>query len=141
MSSIEKEKQRRCAYCGRFFKADRRVGDRQKSCRRRECQAKGKKEGQRKWLESNPGYFKGRYEETKAWRKLNPLYQRQWRAKKREIQEEIPPGSPIRTIRIVIPEKWLQGEIKDEIRLVRQCGCGFFVTGGGMQDKRADSAT
>jgi hypothetical protein len=29
----------------------------------------------------------------------------------------------------VIPEKMLQSEIQDEIRLVRQSGCGFYVPG------------
>lgn len=130
--------QRRCLYCGRYFKPDSRVGERQKCCKDKVCQARRKKESQRRWLEANHGYFKGRYEYVKQWRKEHPDYQRRWRAKRREIQDEISPSKPILIIRLAIPAKLLKGEIQDEIRLVRQCGCGFFVAGQGMQDTRLD---
>ena len=136
-----KGQQKRCVYCGRYFKPDKRVGERQKACKDRECRARRKKDSQRRWLESNPGYFRGRYDFVKQWRKEHPDYQRRWRAKRREIQDEIPPAKPIRTIRLVIPAEWFKGEIQDEIRLKRQCGCGFFVTGGGMLDTRSDCRT
>lgn len=132
------EVQKRCIYCGRYFKADPRVGLRQKSCKDKVCQAKRKKESQGRWLESNQGYFHARYEYVRQWRKNNPDYQRRWRAKRREIQDEIPTSTPMRTIRLVIPAVWFKGEIQDEIRLKRQCGCGFFVAGEGMQDTRLD---
>jgi hypothetical protein len=138
MENKAKVTRKRCVYCGRFFKPDYRVGDRQKSCRSSECRSKRKRESQRRWVEANPGYFQGRYENTKQWRKLHPDYQRRWRAKRREIQEEIPCKSPIKTIRLLIPVKYFKGEIQDEIRLVRQCGCGFFVAGKAMQDTRQD---
>ncbi len=138
-------KQKRCLYCGRYFKPDYRVRDRQKACNDKGCQGKRKKESQKKWLEANPGYFEGRYEYVKQWRRKYPDYQRRWRAerkaKRREIQDEIPPSKPVITIRLVIPAKLLKGEIQDEIRLVRQCGCGFFVAGWGMQDTRRDCIT
>jgi len=133
-----KEQQKRCKYCGRYFIPDIRVGAKQKACKDKACQVKRKKESQRRWLESNPGYFAGRYDSVKQWRKEHPEYQRRWRAKRREIQDEIPPSKPIRTIRLVVPAEWLKGEIQDEIRLKRQCGCGFFVSGGGMRDTRSD---
>jgi len=41
-------------------------------------------------------------------------------------------------LRLVIPEKWLQGEIQDEITLVRHCGCGVFIAGDVVQDTRRD---
>jgi hypothetical protein len=130
--------QKRCICCGRYFKPDSRVGNRQKACNDKACQRKRKKENQRTWVESNPGYFQGRYTYVKQWRKDKPDYQRRWRAKRREIQDEIHLSNPIRTIRLVIPAKWFKGEIQDEIRLKRQCGCGFFVAGAGMQDTRSD---
>ncbi len=71
-------KQKRCVYCGRFFKPDRRVRARQKSCKERECQKRRKGENQKMWVEANPGYFQGRY-----------AYVREWRAKRCEIQDEI----------------------------------------------------
>jgi len=136
-----KQQRKRCVYCGRYFNPDRRVGARQKSCKDKACRAKRKKESQRRWLESNHGYFAGRYDSVKQWRKEHPDYQRLWRAKRREIQDEIPPSKPIRTIRLVIPAEWFKGEIQDEIRLKKQCGCGFFVAGWGMRDTRSDCRT
>src|SRR3970040_722477 len=117
-----KQQRRRCAYCGQYFKPDQRTGAKQKACKDKDCQAKRKKDSQRRWLEANPDYFAGR----------------DGRAKRREIQDSIPPSKPIRTIRLVVPAEWFKGEIQDEIRLKRQCGCGFFVTGGGMRDTRSD---
>jgi|SRR5208337_5166484 len=95
--------QKRCVYCGRYYKPNPRVWKIQKSCSDPECRAKRKRESHQKWLEANPDCFKGRYVEIKEWRNKNPDYQRLWRKKRREIQ--------------------------DEIRLVRQCGCGFYVAG------------
>jgi hypothetical protein len=121
--------QKRCAYCGRYYRPDRRTRKTQKSCREAACRAKRKRESQRKWTRANPDYFKGRYVNVKEWRKKHPDYQRLWRKKVREIQDEIRPAEPVRTMILVIPEKMLKNEIQDEIRLVRQCGCGFYVPG------------
>jgi hypothetical protein len=122
--------QKRCAYCGRYYRPDPRARKTQKSCHDPMCRAKRKRESQKKWLEANPGYFKGRYSEVKEWREKHPDYQRLWRKKVREIQDKIPPSEPVKTMVLVIPEKMLKNEIQDEIRLVRQCGCGSYVVGG-----------
>ncbi len=88
----------------------------------------------------NPGYFEGRYEYVKEWRRENPDYQKRWRAGKHaKIQDQMPPQEPLLTLRLVVPVKWFRGEIQDEIRFVRQCGCGFFVSGDRVQDTRPDS--
>jgi len=121
--------QKRCAYCGRYYQPDRRTRKTQKSCREAACRAKRKRESRRRWVEANPDYFKGRYVNVKEWRKKHPDYQRLWRKRVREIQDKIPPAEPVRTMVFVIPEKMLQSEIQDEIRLVKQCGCGFYVPG------------
>jgi hypothetical protein len=122
--------QKRCVYCGRYYRPDPRARKTQKSCRDTKCRAQRKRESQRKWTEANPGYFRGRYVNVKEWRKAHPDYQRLWRKKVREIQDKIPPAEPVRTMVLVIPEKMLRNEIQDEIRLVKQCGCGFYVAGG-----------
>ena len=68
-----------------------------------------------------------------------PTINGSWRATRRdEIQDEMPPESPVKTVRLVIPERWLAGEIQDEIRLVRHCECGVFIAGGVLQDTRRD---
>lgn len=113
--------------------------ERQKSCKSIECRKKRRKEAQSRWLEANPGYFNGRYENTKVWREAHPGYQRKWRARqRREIQDEIPYVTPMTTIRLVIPEKILKSEIQDEIRLIRQYGRSFFAAGVVTQDTRQD---
>ena len=122
--------QKRCVYCGRYYKADPRARKIQKSCQDATCRAKRKRESHERWLEANPDYFKGRYSEVKAWREKHPDYQRLWRKRTREIQDKIPPAEPVKTMVLVIPEKILKNEIQDEIRLVKQCGCGFYVAGG-----------
>lgn len=122
--------QKRCVYCGRFYRPDPRTRGTQKSCNNLKCRAKRKSESHKKWLEANPDYFKGRYSEVREWRKDHPDYQRLWRKRAREIQDEIPPADPVKTMVLVIPDGMLKNEIQDEIRLVRQCGCGFYVAGG-----------
>jgi hypothetical protein len=131
---------KRCVYCGRYYKPDPRVRKVQKSCRDARCRAKRKRESQRRWVETNPDCFKGRYSEIKAWREKHPDYQRLWRKRVREIQDKIPPSEPVRKVVLVIPEKLLQNEMQDEIRLVRQCGCGVYVAGGqnGLRDTSFD---
>jgi hypothetical protein len=124
-----KSRQKRCVYCGRYYKPDPRARKIQKSCQEAKCRAKRKSESQRKWVEANPGYFRGRYVKVKEWRKQHPEYQRLWRKKAREIQDKIPPSEPVRRMVFLIPEKMLQSEIQDEIRLVKQSGCGFYVPG------------
>ena len=139
MAAHKMNRQKNCKYCGRFFILDYRVKDRQVSCFREICQSKRKKKSQESWLADNPDYFKGRYPNTEAWREQCPGYQKQWRAQKRsEIQDEIPSSKPVKSIRIVVPVKWLKDEIQDEIILARRCQCGFYVTGRGVQDTRRD---
>lgn len=120
---------RHCHYCGKFFRPNPRLGNRQKSCGKEECKRKRKKESQKNWVSKNSGYFKNRYNETRAWREKNKGYQKEWRKKKREIQDSISSGSPIRTLSILVPDKVLKGKIQDSIRLVRQCSCGLWLTG------------
>jgi hypothetical protein len=52
-----RRRRRRCTVCGELFRADRRVGVRQRTCSRVECQQERRRETQGKWRERNPDYF------------------------------------------------------------------------------------
>ncbi len=91
------------------------MGDRQKSCSQKGCKQRRKRASQKNWVKANPEYFHGRYEETRRWRVKNPGYQKAWRAKRREIQDEIHPASPMRIIRFVVLAKLFKAEIQDKI--------------------------
>lgn len=52
-----RRRRRRCTVCGELFRADRRVGVRQRTCSRMECQQERRRETQGKWRERNPDYF------------------------------------------------------------------------------------
>src|SRR5712692_4106916 len=48
---------RPCRICRKWFRTDPRVGDRQRACSSRECQAKRRKRTQAAWRAANPEYF------------------------------------------------------------------------------------
>lgn len=122
--------QKHCQFCGRFFKPDPRVGDRQISCKNEACRRRRKQRSQRAWVAQNPEYFRGRYEDTKAWRLNNPGYQKARRRRRRfKIQDEIPINSSIVTIHLAITDQHLKVEIQDEIRRQKALGRGFLVGG------------
>lgn len=52
-----RRRRRHCTVCGELFRADRRVGPRQRACSRPECQQERRKKTQGKWRERNPDYF------------------------------------------------------------------------------------
>lgn len=111
---------KRCEFCGRYFVPDPRVGDRQRSCPRSECQDARKRSSKRAWRERETpnGYFTGRY-----------AYVKQWRKKRRSmIQDEIPPAKPMQKLVF-----WVPGTnsrmIQDEIRLRRVAGNDFAAHG------------
>jgi hypothetical protein len=108
-----------CAFCGRYFVPDRRVGDRQKACGSEGCRRKRKEEAQRLWVERNPGYFRGRYEYVKEWRE---------KRKARVIQDEIPTAEPLSAYVLLIPDA-KTGMIQDEIILRRITGSTFAAYG------------
>ena len=133
MKDINRTPQPRCSYCGKFFKPDTRTKKWQKSCSSIKCQSQRKKDAQSKWATENPDYFTGRYSNTKQWRQRHTDYQRRWRSTQREKQRFSPINSSIKSLRILVPEKWLKGQVQEEIRLVRQCECGFFVAGNAQK--------
>jgi hypothetical protein len=79
---------KRCGYCGRLFVPDRRVGDRQKACSA-QCRKLRKKDNNRAFSRNNHGYWCGRYNELKQWRRQHPDYQKLWRQKRKQKQASI----------------------------------------------------
>ena len=125
--------QKRCAICGQFFVPDVRVEQRQKNCSRMTCQSKRKRKQEKTWREANAKYFADRYEYTKAWRKDHPDHQKQWReAKRREIQTQIPPPRPIKSIRLHLRLPLPIGEIQTQFVCLRQAGGDLWVDGALM---------
>ncbi len=116
---------KRCAYCGRHFEPDVRVGDRQKACQSEGCRRKRKEEAQRRWLEKNPGYFRGRYDYVKEWRRKRKMEQED---SDKMIQDEIGAEKPMMTYVLLIPEN-RTGVIQDEIILRRLDGSTFAAYG------------
>jgi hypothetical protein len=104
-----------------------------------ECRKKRKHSAQARWLQKNPGYFKGRSEVVREWRSRHPDGQRLWRTKRRELQDEIPRKSSIITIHLAVMDQGLKVELQDEIRRQRALGMGFLIAGRAreLQDEMA----
>jgi len=73
-----------CEVCGDVFTPKPQVGKRQRTCGKTECKRELHNRSQRKWMERNPDYYKGRYPYVKEWLKAHPDYQRNYRARIKE---------------------------------------------------------
>ena len=82
---------KRCQCCGRMFVPDRRVGARQRACSAA-CRKIRKGESNKRFRGKNPGYWRGRYDMVKAWRKEHPDYQREWRQRRKEQRMTLSAG-------------------------------------------------
>jgi hypothetical protein len=132
-------RQNRCLVCNRFFKPDPHVAN-QKYCSHPACQKQRKKINQANWVSRNPDYFKGRYTYFKEWRRENPNYQKEQRAKKkREIQDSCKGNSIIISTHLLITDKRLKVEIQDALRLQRATGRAFLIYGYPTRDTSLDS--
>lgn len=74
---------------------------RQWACIRPGCQRKRQQENQRDWVTKNPDYYRGRYENTRLWLESHPGYLKNWRFKRRDIQDSVIDDSPYFTGRYV----------------------------------------
>lgn len=123
---------KRCLFCGRRFRPDARTREEQKSCFRKRCRLKRKRQAQQQWLRYNPDHFKDQYFRTKLWlaehtgylaryRAANPRYvdadnrtrrQRKKRQRRRADIQDALPRREIARLRII------QGaDMQDTIRL------------------------
>lgn len=125
--------QSKCAFCGRFFTPDVRVGSRQKSCTASPCQIKRKRVQEKQWRVKNTEYFKDRYEDIKAWREAHPGYQKEWRSQKRlKIQTQIRPPAQIQSVRLHLRHFAGLGEIQTQFCRIKQAGNAIWVDGAAM---------
>jgi hypothetical protein len=83
-----RSRRRRCRFCRELFFHDPRLKERQIACSKPECQRLRKKANQEDWLARHPGYFSGRYFNTKTWRQEHPEFQRQWRKEHPEARAQ-----------------------------------------------------
>lgn len=82
----------RCCQCRRLFVPNPRLGDRQVTCGRPDCQRLRHADRCRRWHKRNRGLSSQHYEDVvKPFRAEQPSYQRRWRLARRlrEIRETI----------------------------------------------------
>lgn len=77
-------RRKRCRFCRELFRPDPRLGSRQIACSAAECQKARKKQSQASWVARHPGYFEGRYANTRAWLDERPGYLAAWRERNPE---------------------------------------------------------
>lgn len=70
---------KRCAYCGRWFQPDPRIGRRQKACPRPECGRARRRQNWRSWSKRRPDFPATRRHKVRAWAKACPDYWAGWR--------------------------------------------------------------
>ena len=89
-----------CEVCRQAFPVDRRVGARQRVCRRLGCQQKRKRRYLAQWLANDPDYYQRRYSGyLKDWLAAHPGYLKRYRQaqrqkarqSRRDIQVELNP--------------------------------------------------
>ena len=122
---------KQCEYCGKYFNPDKRIGNRQRACRRPECKRKRKLQAQQQWKQDHPEVVSRHYED----------YVKSWRESRRTKGLLLPSGQPSEVIRDKIPplEDCLElvlripveikDVIRDEIRLQRVDSTTFAVYG------------
>lgn len=77
----KRRRRKRCRFCDELFVPDPRLKNRQIACSKKECQKARKQAAQEDWLRRHPGYFEGRYENTKKWLEAHPGYLAEYRQK------------------------------------------------------------
>lgn len=81
-------RRKRCRFCCGLFYPDGRTKGKQYACGKKGCQKRRKKENQAAWLARHPGYFKGRYANTRKWLDEHPGYLADYRANHAEAGEK-----------------------------------------------------
>ena len=79
--------ERPCRFCRKWFAADARSGESQYACGEAACQEQRKAANRAAWIERRPGYFRGRAEKHRQWRRAHPDAQRRRRANDPALRE------------------------------------------------------
>ena len=112
---------KRCLFCGRYFRPDPRVAQRQKACFRNRCKKARKQLAQSRWCERNSGYFQGRYWYVKQWRQRRK--ESGFLSQRKMIQDKIPVErslfQPLFKLILLVPGGLRREMIQDEIVLQR----------------------
>ena len=108
-----RRRRKRCRFCGSLFLPDPRLGSRQISCSKSQCQEARKRANQEDWLRLHPGYFWGRYPKLKPWHAAHPGYLAEYR---RKHPEKTARDNGLRKERHELARKGL-ADIQDSIRL------------------------
>jgi hypothetical protein len=82
------QRKRKCKICKKWYQPDPRASNHQKSCKELLCRKKRQQQAQKRWMKKNPGYFKGRYENTRKWIKKHPGYLKIYRRNHPEYVEK-----------------------------------------------------
>lgn len=119
MASVLKQ----CEICHAAFVSDPGVGERQRVCRRLACQRQRQRRAQQRWVAKNPGCFKDRYVNVKAWLAAHPGYLKAYRharksaaAVRADIQDESTPDFS----KHLLAARDIQDEISAKINKSRQ---------------------
>lgn len=120
---------KRCEYCGRYFIPDKRIGNRQRACRRPECKRQRKLQALKRWKQNHPEVLAHHYEDyVKPWREARRAERRQPPRRSKVIRNKIPPSKPYRQLVLLIPEE-TRNVIRDEIWLRRVDSTTFAAYG------------
>ena len=126
-------KRKKCAFCGKRFVPDPRVGNRQQACHKEACKRERKARAQKRWQEKNPGYFRGRYQYVKEWLGEHPGYLAQYRLAHPEYVERNRQRTRERTREAKRGRFDIQDEIKSQLIDIAQVKP--FKVGFDIQDE------
>ena len=126
-----------CAYCGREFLVDHRIGDRHRFCARSQCRRISRRISNARWHDKpeNRDYHRGpeQVERNRLWRKANPGY-RATQRRNRKLRTKLGRAAPPELVAALL-SCGLQDLNDRQLALV--LGIVRRVLGSGLQDSMA----
>lgn len=122
------DQSKQCAICKQSFEPHPCVAKRQYVCASISCQRERKRRSQQKWVKQNPGYFDGRYDNTKAWLADHPGYLKEYRRQRRnrcgDIQDELTPEKIMSAIGLRDIQDELTSSVAQQLSKIDLCESG-----------------